>query len=256
MIFSRAVNLPGLAFMAALVGFWALVSIDPALHGASLPPPWEVWRALIDELPTIAAQTAGSLNRTLIAFALGGAMGAGLGVAQAVSPVIRKTTGPLVEGLRPLPSVALIPLGIVLMGMGDGLNISLAAFACAWPAFVGAHDGVKGVNPLLIETAMTMNLSRGRIIRTVIVPATLPAAAASLRIGLGIAFAVEISVEMLVPRHGIGAIATMAAMAGHDALLYAAILAAALAGLALNHGFTRLTSALTRRYGPQWRTGA
>jgi NitT/TauT family transport system permease protein len=256
MILPRAVNLPGLAFMAALVGLWALASNDPAMHGASLPPPWEVWEALIDELPTIAAQTAGSLNRTLVAFALGGAVGAGLGVAQAVSPAMRKTTGPLVEGLRPLPSVALIPLGIVFMGMGDGLNISLAAFACAWPAFVGAHDGVRGVNPLLIETAMTMNLSRGRIIRTVIIPAALPAAAASLRIGLGIAFAVEISVEMLVPRHGIGAIATMAAMAGHDALLYAAILAAALAGLALNHGFTRLTSALTRRYGPQWRTGA
>lgn len=249
-------KLRGAGFMALLLGLWTLLAASKALSPAHFPSPLAVGQEMLHEPGRLAIQSLITLYRTLAAFALGGGLGLFFGLAQGVFPHFRETTELFVEGLRPIPSVALIPLGILFVGMNDGLNIALAAFACAWPAMVSACDGVKSVNPGLIDTARTMGFSKRRIVMQVILPAALPMAATGLRIGLAIAFAVEISVEMIVPKQGLGALATSATFSGQTPLLYAAIVTAALVGLAFNSLFRRLEHLLLRRYGPQWSTSS
>ncbi len=242
----------GFAFMALLIALWAVLSAMELLSPSHFPSPGQVVMVLAQEKGQLLNQALISLTRTLAAFVIGGGLGLGLGLLQGVFPKFRDTTELLIEGLRPIPSVALIPLGILFVGMNFRLNIALAAYACSWPALISAYDGVKSVNPMLIDTARTMGFSRRRILSEVILPAALPMAATGLRIGLAIAFAVEISVEMIVPKQGLGALATNAALSGLTPLLYAAIVTAGVVGLVSNSLFRRLEHLFLRRYGPQW----
>jgi len=253
---STADALCGVSFVAILAALWTGVCASGVVPEGQLPSPYEVLHALIAEGPHLGALALVTVRRTLLAFLLGGLCGLGLGLGQGVCPVFRKTTGLAIEGLRPLPSVALIPLGILLYGMGDPLNIAVAAFACAWPCFISARDGVRGVNPLLIDTARTIGLGRVQTIRCVILPAAFPAIVTGLRIALGVAFAVEVSVELVIPKQGLGALASTAALAGESGLLYAAILATGLVGLLLNNLLRWATRRLLRPYGQQWSSGA
>jgi NitT/TauT family transport system permease protein len=242
----------GYAFAAALIILWWAGTVSGVLAKGQIPSPGEVLLALADDPHLFINAILRTVRQTMIAFALGGAVGLTLGLCHGVFPTVRDTTGPFIEGLRPLPSIALIPIAIVFVGMGDTLNVTIAAFACVWPIFINTHDGVKGINPLLFDTAFTIGITRRRLFQSVILQAALPMALTGLRLGLGIAFAVEVSVEMVIPKTGIGALAATAALSGHNALLYAAIAAAALTGLVLNQAFRWTEFALLRTYGPQW----
>lgn len=242
----------GYAFAAMLILVWWAGTASNVLARGQIPSPGDVLLALTDDPRLFINAIFKTVRQTMIAFAIGAAAGLTLGLCHGVFPTLRNTTGPCIEGLRPLPSIALIPIAIVFVGMGDSLNVTIAAFACAWPIFINTHDGVKGINPLLFDTAFTIGITRRRLFQSVILQAALPMAMTGLRIGLGIAFAVEVSVEMVIPKTGIGALATTAALSGHNALLYATIAAAAMTGLMLNQAFRWTEFALLRNYGPQW----
>lgn len=242
----------GYAFAAALILVWWAGTATGVPATGQIPSPGQVLLALADDPRLFIGAILKTVRQTMVAFALGGAAGLTLGLGHGVFPTLRNTTGPCIEGLRPLPSVALIPIAIVFVGMGDALNVTIAAFACAWPIFINTLDGVKGINPLLFDTAFTIGITRRRLFQGVILQAALPMALTGLRIGLGIAFAVEVSVEMVIPKTGIGALAATAALSGHTALLYAAIAAAAMTGLMLNQAFRWTEFILLRNHGPQW----
>ncbi|MEF2231232.1 MAG: ABC transporter permease subunit, partial [Pseudodesulfovibrio sp.] len=232
----KAWRAAGYGAAALFLLLWQAGTVAGLLPANHLSPPLDAARALLDNAPLCLAATAATVGRTLGAFTLGSLAGLALGLGHGLSPLLRRATGPLIEGLRPLPSAALIPAAILLCGMGATLNVAVAAFACAWPAFVAARDGVAGAPSLLIDTARTLGVGRRRLLADVILPCVLPPVVSGLRIGLAVAFAVEISVEMIVPRSGLGALAATAALAARTPLLYAAMGAAALAGFALNHG--------------------
>ena len=221
----------------------------PAQHFSS---PAAVADALRADAPFFFHSAATTVARTLAAFAIGTLAGLVLGLGNALSPFLRRFTAPLIEGLRPLPSAALIPAAILACGMGAALNVTVAAFACAWSVFVATRDGVAGVHPRWLDTARTLGLNRRRMLAEVILPGALPAVVSGLRISLAIAFAVEISVEMIVPRSGLGALATTAGLSARIPVLYAAMGMAALTGFTLNHGFRKLERHVLRNFGPQW----
>jgi NitT/TauT family transport system permease protein len=245
----------GYFFLAMLIALWWVGTAAQAIP-ASIPSPHDVFWAAVGNTRTLIDAVLVSLQRTLPAFVGGSMAGLALGACHGLSPAARRTTGMFIDGLRPLPSIALIPLAILLFGTGDMLNMAIAAFACTWPTFISACDGVRGVSPLLVDSALTIGTTRRAMLWEIILPAALPTALTGLRIGLGIAFAVEVSVEMIVPRSGIGAMAATAALSGQNALLYAAIAAAAITGLSVNQAFGWAESRILRRYGPQWSNAA
>ncbi len=111
-----------------------------------------------------------------IAVAIGVGGGFVLGLTRA-----RQAVGPIVETLRAIPPVALIPAGIVTLGVGDKMKIFIIAFACVWPTLLNAVDGVSGVETTLLDTARSYRIPPLDRLRFVILPAALPQIVAGLR---------------------------------------------------------------------------
>ncbi|NDY55464.1 ABC transporter permease [Desulfovibrio sulfodismutans] len=189
-----------------------------------------------------------TLRRTLLGFALGGAAGLCLGLACGALRRLDETLSPLIELLRPVPSVAVIPVAILFLGLGDALNVAVTAFACSWPVFVAGRDAVRAVEPLRLDTARLCGLTRGRRFLAVILPASLPGAVTGLRTALGIAVAVAVGSEMAASSDGLGHLAMAASFSRQQALAFAAVLAMGLVGGACAFGF----SSLLRLAGRFW----
>lgn len=241
----------GAALLLGLLALWELTARSGVLPPGQLPPCSEVLAFFLvpANLTLMGREALSTLQRTLQGFALGGGLGMLLGVGCGAFPLLQRSTGLVVEGLRPLPSVALIPVCILFLGMGDRLNIAVAAFACSWPVFISSRDGVRGVSRILLDTARTFGHSRAGLLSRVVLPAALPQILTGLRIGLGIALAVEVSVEMVLPGKGLGSLAMHYSLAGRVAPLYAAVLAVGLTGLLLHKGARTLELRLLRPYG-------
>lgn len=246
----RAVS--GWLLVASCLAAWEWAARGGSAAGAVLPPLSEVLRSLYDltvslELPR---EALASLFRVLAGFALGCAVGYPVGFASGLWPRLGRALSPLIEFLRPMPSVALIPLGILFLGLGDRLNVAVIAFASSWPVLVATRDALSDIDPVLRDTARTLGRSRPAVVLGVLIPATFPRVAVGLRIGLGIAVAVVVVSEMIVSQSGLGSFIMTASLANRAPDMYAGIVAVGLFGYGLNAALARLLDRLTF-----WRRG-
>jgi ABC-type nitrate/sulfonate/bicarbonate transport system permease component len=227
---------------------WELLCDFGAIDTRFVPAPSTILACLAapGTAGDLLGQTGRTLLRTLGGFALGSAAGLGLGLACGALRRLDAALLPLLEILRPIPSVAVIPVAVLFMGLGNGMNVSVAAFACAWPVFVAVRDAVRAVDPLLCDTARMCGLPPGRAFRLVGLPASLPGAVTGLRTALGIAVAVAVSSEMVASSDGLGHLAMSASFAHREPLAWAAVLAMGLAGGLCALGFTFLTRLVER----------
>ncbi|MHC1712953.1 MAG: ABC transporter permease [Solidesulfovibrio sp.] len=195
----------------------------------------EMWRLTLSlELP---GQILATAERTLGGFVLGGAVGVLLGFGCGVFPGFGRASRMTVEFLRPMPSVALIPIGILFLGLGFGLCVAVAGFACAWPAYVAALTGAGATGPELRATARVYGLSRRETILLVLAPAALPQVMTGLRVALAVAVAVTVTTEMAASSNGLGSFILEASLSRHPERMYAGIVAVGVLGFALNAAF-------------------
>jgi len=183
----------------------------------------EAWRAAT---VTLLAWLAGLALATLI--------GVSAGILVGRSAAVERAAGPLIEFIRPIPSVALIPIAILWFGLGLPMKIFIIAFACAWPILFNARAGVQGVDPRFVETARTLGCGRAATLFRVVLPAALPSIATGVRVAAAIGLALAITAEMLVGRGGIGFWLESSRMAGRAADVFAAVLIAGGVGVLVN----------------------
>jgi sulfonate transport system permease protein len=242
----RAVVLPAL-LIAALE--WTARTVN-AGSDAIAPPSLAViafWGALRDG--SLASATLFTLRAAGAGLALGAAGGIGLGIALGLSRRAAAAGFLSIELLRPIPSVALIPIAMLVFGFGLSLEVSVVAFATFWPLLVLAQAAARQVEPGLLEVAAALEL--GPLARTwkVVLPAMLPRLLVALRLGVAIALVVAVTVEIAANPHGMG-YAMMIAQQGLDPALMLAWLAwIGVVGWALNAGATVLQQQLARRMG-------
>lgn len=117
---------------------------------------------------------------------------------------LRNLLEPLIEMLRPIPSAAIIPVAILLFGIDDKMKISVIIFGSLWSTIVGAIDGVRGVDSLLIDTGRLMQFSRFQMLWKIILPSALPTIFTGMRISLAIALILTITSEMIAGSNGLG----------------------------------------------------
>jgi len=178
-----------------------------------------------------------SLHRILIGFVLGSVAGYLLGFGCGLSARIYGLLEMSIEFLRPIPSVILIPIAILFLGIGNALNVAIIAWACSWPVFVNTMDGVRSVDHILLNTARVLGLNHWAIIREITLPASLPQVLTGLRVGLGIAVAVGIITEMVVSATGIGSFILGSSLSFRVPEMYAGVVAIGLLGYLLNRVF-------------------
>jgi ABC-type nitrate/sulfonate/bicarbonate transport system permease component len=145
-----------------------------------------------------------SVLRFLVGFAIALLAGISIGLLLGLSPRARRDLSPLTEFSRALPIAALVPVGLVILGPGATMEIALIAFGCVWPILVASTDGVRGVDPVLLDTARAYGLSRRQRIRTVVLPAALPQIAAGVRIAIGIGIATMVIANIFGATSGLG----------------------------------------------------
>jgi len=184
-----------------------------------------------------------SLRRSLGGFAIGAALGVGLGLVCSVMRPLRNFFDPLVSLAYPVPKVALLPVFITWLGFGDASKVAMIALAVFFPTFINALYGARGVNERWVWTARNLGASRLQIFFRVVVPASLPQVFNGLRSGLALSFVVLFAAEMVGSKNGLGNLVMKAEESMRFDLMYAAIIGIGLIGF----GFDRALLALRRR---------
>lgn len=219
------------------LAIWELLSATRAVDPSTLPSLFRV----ADQLYVQAGPLASSLGATLEAWAIGLAIAV---VAGALGGMAVGRWGPaealtdiLVRMMRPLPSLALIPIAILLAGLGLKMTAGLVAFSAFWPVFINARYGARQIDRRLLDNARMLDLRGPRLALLVIFPATLPAILTGVQVAISLAIVVTVSVELVGGTGGLGQYVLVAQEGGAISAMYAGIVVGGFIGWALNSGF-------------------
>jgi len=202
----------------------------------------------VPSVPTILRATVENLDNgllaatgeTLKAWGFGMLITIGIGVAFGIAIGLSRwadaASRVVVEFLRPVPSVALIPVAVLIFGIGLRMQLLLIVFACVWPVLFNVRYGVQSVDRLLIDTARVSGLARRDVVRRVVFPAALPATFTGIRIASSIALVLAVSSEMVSGSPGLGKLIVDADAAANVELSYAGVFVTGVVGLLLNLG--------------------
>jgi NitT/TauT family transport system permease protein len=231
--------LRGLIGVLAFLVIWEAVGRAGIVDRSYLPPSSDVLRRMahlavdgefrLDIAATLAAWASGLLIGTVIAVPSGLLLGSLPGVNSAVRI--------LVEFLRPIPGVALIPLAILLIPDQAAMERSLVAYATTWPILINTIYAVGEVDPVALDTARCFGLGRLGVLIRVALPSTAPFIATGVRVAAGIGLIVVVSTELIAGggQHGIGMFIVQARNAAVDAdIVYAGVAYAGLLGYVID----------------------
>lgn len=189
-----------------LVLLWHVASRTGLLPAEILAGPSTVVGSAVKLIETGELQDAmvTSLGRALAGLAIGGSIGVTLAVLAGLFRLGEDLVDAIMQMLRTVPNVALIPLLIIWFGIGEAPKIALIALGTAFPLYLNVYAGIRNVDTTLIEAGRTLGLSRAAMIRHVVLPGALPSALVGLRYSLGIAWLALVFGEQINATAGIG----------------------------------------------------
>lgn len=195
----------GLAVIALIVGAWLALTLSGSVRSLFLPGPADLARAYGEPLPSLPSDIFETLvTRIVPGFLVGGTIGLVVGIAMAVSRPVRAVLDPIVEILRPLPPLALIPLLILWLGIGTSTQVLLIAFGCFIVMVVTAYEAVRNVPPLYLQAAATLGATRRQIFRRVVLPAIVPDIFGGIRVAVAASFGYAVAAELIGAQSGLG----------------------------------------------------
>ena len=245
-------NWPGwLVFGAALLVWELGARATPRLQ-PYFPPISQIVAALAQAISSgsIAQHGAVTVGRFLQGYFLAAVLAVTLGVVLGYYRSLHGLLATVIELLRPMPSVAIIPVAILLLGIGDRMIVAVTVYASLWPMLINTIDGVRHIDGTLIDTGRTFGLGRRRILWQIILPGASPYIVTGLRIGLSIALILVTTAEMIAGSKGLGFFILDEERGMNSANMYAGILVVALLGYLLNRLFLWLEAKAMR-----WRHG-
>jgi ABC-type nitrate/sulfonate/bicarbonate transport system permease component len=233
----RRVNVAGWLFVV-LVTLCVEAGVRAFDYETSIATPSSTLQALVDELWSGAL--SGEIGDTLSAYFQGLAIAIVIGVAVGVligsSRTLLDATSVVIEFLRPIPGVALIPLAILLFGLGVPARRFVIAYAATWPILINTLYGVRGGDRMLHDVARTSGVGRtGRLFR-VTLPAALPSIATGIRVSAAIALLVCVTAEFLIGTGGVGTYMKRQQIANRLPEMYAAVIVVGLIGFLVSIG--------------------
>jgi ABC-type nitrate/sulfonate/bicarbonate transport system permease component len=226
----------GIAGVVAFVALWEAVRALGLIDARDLPPFGAVLNAAAHGLA--GGELSLAILATILSWAPGlliaAVIGIVAGIALALLPALERVTRPLLEFLRPIPSVALIPVALLTLGIGIEMQLAMISFASVWPILFGTKAGVESVDPRYRETGRVFGLGSAEQIRRIVLPSALPSIATGLRTASAIALALAITVEMLTGRPGIGFYIQNVRLNGLVTEMWAAIFVTGVLGYLVN----------------------
>jgi sulfonate transport system permease protein len=214
-------RIASLVFAAALIALWQFLADRGVISRVFFPAPSRAFDVLREWAAggELWEPLAGTVWRTLAGWLAATALGVVLGAIIAASPTTRDLFEPTVEFLRPLPSSAMIPPAILLLGLTDGMVVAVVVFGAIWPILLGAIHGFRAVEPRLMELSRALRLSRLERLWRI----ALPDIIAGMRVSLAIALIITVVAEMLSARPGLGQMILLAARGFRSADIFAGV---------------------------------
>ncbi len=205
----RAVPAWHLALAACLLlaGWEVLVDTD-VISALYLPAPTDILQALADMTAEgeLRMNLTASLYRIFWGFLLGAAPALVLGLLFGCSRHIEALGKPLIHSLYPIPKIALLPLIILWLGIGELSKVTIIALGVFFPVIINTYSGVKNVPDIYIRVAATYKLSRYALITKIVLPAALPAIFSGLKLAAGSSLLLLVAAEMIAAKEGLGAL--------------------------------------------------
>jgi ABC-type nitrate/sulfonate/bicarbonate transport system permease component len=211
---------------------WELIARLGLVSSTALPPLSKVLVAWLDLLRSgdLLAASEASLWRAAAGLALAIAIGAVLGIAMAWWRPANALLGPLVEMFYPMPKSALIPVTVIWLGFGDGSKILLIFLGCMLPVTLGAFNGARSSEQVLVWSARSMGANRLRMLWDVVVPSALPELLNGIRTALALSFILLVSSELIAAREGLGYLIGFLGASGTYDAMFAVVLTVAMLG--------------------------
>lgn len=230
---------------------WELAPRAGLVDRVFLPPLSEVlatwWQLVL--AGELAEHLQASLLRSVSGLVLAVLSAIPLGLLIGWYRPVADVLGPLLEMFRNTSALALLPVFVLLLGLGETSKIALVVFACTWPILLNTISAVRGVDPLLVKSARSFGLSSPALFRKVVLPASVPALFTGIRLAAAYSILVLIAAELTGAKAGLGYLITAAQYNFQIPQMYAGILTISLLGLALNQLLVAVEHRLTR-----WRT--
>jgi NitT/TauT family transport system permease protein len=196
-----------------LIGLWQLAVARSTF--SLIPPPstvaltaWDFAFGGIYDYAyshTLLTHVAASLSRVFGGFMLAAVVAVPLGIVLGRSVVLARFVDPTLQFLRPVPVTAWLPLAMILFGVGPRAAVALIFIGTFFPILINTVDGVKYVEPRLIEAAEMLGTARAAILTRIVMPAALPSIFTGLRVSLGFAWVLVVVGEMTGVPQGLGA---------------------------------------------------
>jgi NitT/TauT family transport system permease protein len=203
---ARPAWLLGAATLAGIGLAWEAVARLQWVPSLFLPAP----TAVLQEAGRMAwsgelgRHLAVSLGRVGLGFAVGAAVGTALGLVLGSSRTLWAIGNPVIAATYPIPKIALLPLMILWLGIGEAPKVTMIALGVFFPVVINAYAGVQGTDPLMVKAARSLGAGRWQVLLKVVLPSALPTILAGYRLGAGIALLLVVSAEMINATAGLG----------------------------------------------------
>lgn len=227
----RLVRYSPLLLLAVL---WQVVSYFELVSSSALPSLFSVIAAWFDMARTgeLLTNASASLLRGGAGFVLAVVFGSALGIAMAWWKPVNAVIGPLAEAFYPMPKTALIPVTVIWLGFGNSSKILLIFLGCLLPVMLGAFNGARSSEQVLVWSARSMGASRLRVLRDVVLPSAMPELLNGIRTSLALTFILIVTSEQIAAREGLGNLIGYLGANGSYAAMYAVVLTVAFLGFA------------------------
>jgi NitT/TauT family transport system permease protein len=236
---------------AVVASFLLLWEIAPRAHWvepAFLPPFSEVlragWRLLGNG--QLAQHVGASLSRSLVGFSLAILYAVPLGLLIGWNRRLAATVSPFLEMLRNTAALALLPVFILLLGIGEASKIAIVLYSCSFPILLNTVSGVRGTDPLLIKSARTMGLSQLQLFYKVILPSAVPTIFVGIRLAGAYSLVVLVAAEMIGAKAGLGYLIIYSQYNFQIPEMYVGIITIMLLGVSFNQILSHIERRLTR----------
>jgi ABC-type nitrate/sulfonate/bicarbonate transport system permease component len=192
--------------IAGTVCLWQLVSAMGWINQVLLPPPMEVIGSFISSISdgSLLENIVASFSRVVEGFLLAVIVAVPLGIAMGMSRVVFGLFDPLLELLRPIPPIAVIPLTILWFGIGELSKALLIAYGAFFPILVNTMAGFREVERVHVHAAQALGANRYHIFRDVVLRSALPFIIVGARLGMGMAFIILVAAELIASSAGLG----------------------------------------------------
>ncbi|SHE49274.1 taurine transport system permease protein [Seinonella peptonophila] len=202
----KKMNIKIFSFLSVLIliGIWLLLTLSGWVKPLFLPGPKELYEVITTSYKDVFMHMGYTLIRQLGGFVIGSLAGIIVGLLIASNRYIEAFMDPIIEILRPIPPLAIIPLLILWLGIGALPQMLLVVFGCFVIVIVSTVEAVRNVPRIYINAARTLGANSFSVYRTIVLPAIIPSLVGAIRVAAGASFGLVVAAEFMGAQEGIG----------------------------------------------------